>query len=147
MLLHCTFPNDTFTTAKGSHLSIDKYKGKIRIINFWSIHCPPCINEIPSFHSLQKKYKKDLVVLAFTLDSQKEIIHYLQKKTFNAEITADARDFVEKYSLGSGYPFTIVVDKAGKIIYVKSGGNAEPEHQSDLYYELAPVIDASLKHP
>lgn len=145
MIVNCLFPNDTFTTVKNKHTSLKDFKGKILVINFWSIHCAPCINEIPSFHALTKKYNKDLAVLAFTLDSKEEISNYLQKHEFNVEVIADAKLFVQKYSLGSGLPFSILVDKTGKIIYVKSGGETDPEKRLDLYNELSPVIDKSLQ--
>jgi thiol-disulfide isomerase/thioredoxin len=145
MLIGCTFPNDTFTTVNNKHLALDSFAGKILVINFWSVHCPPCVNEIVSFHELQKKYK-NLVVLAFTLDSKKEVTEFLKKNSFNARIVAEANSFVEKYSLGSGYPFTLLTDGARKIVYVKSGGKTGPENQMDLFNELSPYIDQILKN-
>jgi len=144
MLIGCTFPNDTFITINNKHLALDSFAGKMLIITFWSKYCPPCVNEIPSFHELQKKYK-NLVVLAFTLDSKPEAAEFLKKTSFKAEIMPDARDFVEKYSLGSGYPFTLLTDGARKILFAKSGGKTGPENQMDLYNELQPYIEESLK--
>lgn len=144
MIVGCSFPNDTFTTLTNKHMALDNLKGKIRVVNFWSVYCAPCINEIPSFTALQKKYK-DLVVLAFTLDKKKEVAGFLKQHSFNAQIVPEAGDFVNKYALGNGYPFTVVIDKAGKIIYVKSGGETDKERQLDLFNELQPVIDASLQ--
>lgn len=143
MLLGCTFPNDTFVTIKNKTRSINQYKGKVLIVNFWSIHCPPCVNEIASFHALQKKYPRSSVVAA-TLDNKSELDAWLQKHSFDADIIPEAISFVHKYSLGNGYPFTIVIDPLGKIIYTKSGGEAGKEHQLALYKELSPIVEKAL---
>lgn len=145
MIVGCTFPNDTFTTVTNKRLALDSFPGKILVINFWSIYCPPCVNEIPSFHKLKETYP-DVEVLAFTLDSRKDITQYLSKHQFNAQIIADARDFKKNYSLDNGYPFTILVGKDRKILFAKSGGLATPEHQMDLFDELSPVIEKNLKN-
>ncbi len=145
MVLGCQIPNDPFTNIKDQTLSLKKYKGKVVVINFWSIYCPPCINEIPSFHALQEKYGKKLRVLAFTLDQKTDLLEFFKKHAFNAEIMPDARSFVGKYALGSGYPFTLLVDPAGKIIHYISGGKTAPENQMDVFNELVPLIDKALK--
>ncbi len=144
MLVGCQFPNDTFTTFKGKQLSIDKLKGKFLVLNFWSVHCPPCVNEIPSFHGLKKKYR-NLTVLAFTLDSRKDIAGFLKKKKFEVEIIPEAESFVKNYSLGSGLPFTLLIDRQGKILHIINSGDTDPAGQMNLYNELCAIIDRSLK--
>jgi hypothetical protein len=89
---------------------------------------------------------KDVEVLAFTLDSKKDITEYLKKNTFDAHIIAEANDFKKKYSLDNGYPFTILVDKDRKILFAKSGGFAAPEHKMDMFKELRPYMEESLKN-
>lgn len=145
MLINCRFPNDTFTTLSGKHSSLGKYAGKILIIDFWSVYCAPCVNAIPSFHALQKKYGKNLTVLGVTLDSKDAILKFLPKHPFNVDIVADARTFFEKYSLGSGYPLTLVVDKKGRIIHFRSGVKIEEESSMEVFNEFTPVIDKALK--
>lgn len=145
MVLGCQIPNDPFTNMKDQKLSLKKYKGEIVVINFWSIYCPPCVNEIPSFHALQKKYGKKLQVLAFTLDQKADLVEFFKKHEFNAEIMPDARSFVGKYAMGSGYPFTLLLDTAGKIIHYIRGGKTEPDNQLNLFNELSPIIEKSFK--
>lgn len=145
MTLNCHFPNDTFTTINGKHSSIYKSKGKAVIIDFWSVYCIPCINAFPSFNALLKKYDGNLTVLAVTLDMKDKVISLLQKHAFNAEVVADAKSFFENYSLGSGYPLTILLDKDSRVIHYRSGVAVELEDPMDLYKEFSPLIDAVLK--
>jgi thiol-disulfide isomerase/thioredoxin len=145
MTLNCKFPNDTFTTITGKHSSIDKFKGKALIIDFWSVYCIPCINAFPSFNALLKKYKGKLDVLGVTLDQKQDVLKFLQKHKFNANIIADARSFFENYSLGSGYPLTMLIDKRGKIIHYKSGVSQELEDSMEVFNQFSPLIDQALK--
>ena len=144
MIIHCDMPNDSFTTIQNHRKKISNYKGKPLVINFWYLHCPPCINEIPSFNELSKKYTDKINVLAISQDPKDQIQTFLTKHVFKAEIVANAEAFINKYNLGSGYPFTLVIDKEGKIIYVKSEGGETPESQMDLFKEISPLIDSLL---
>ncbi len=45
------------------------YEGKVLVINFWSMTCGACMEEMPYFDQFQKAYKEDVVVLA--LDGEK----------------------------------------------------------------------------
>ncbi len=144
MIINCEMPNDTFTTLQGNKKNIAEYKGKPTIINFWYLHCPPCINEIPSFNELTKKYGNKINILAISQDKKADIKTFLTKHIFKAEIISDAESFINKYNLGSGYPFTLLLNKEGKIVFVKSEGGETSESQMDLHKELSPLIDAEL---
>ena len=144
MIMNCEMPNDTFINIQGNQKKIADYKGKPLVINFWYLHCPPCINEIPSFNELTKKYGDKINVLAISQDKKIDVQAFLTKNIFKAEIVSDAEKFIDKYNLGSGYPFTLLLNKEGKIIFVKSEGGETPESQMDLYRELSPLIDAIL---
>jgi peroxiredoxin len=144
MIINCEMPNDSFTNIQGNKKKIADYKGKPCVINFWYLHCPPCINEIPSFNELSKKYGNKINILAISQDKKADVQAFLTKHIFKAEIISDAEKFIDKYNLGSGYPFTLLLNKKGKIVFVKSEGGETPESQMDLYRELSPLIDSVL---
>jgi len=136
MVIGCEIPSDSFTTLQGTKKKISDYKGKPLVINFWYLHCAPCINEIPSFTELNKKYGSKINIVAISQDKKADV--------FKADIVTDAEVFINKYNLGSGYPFILLINKEGKIMYVKSEGGETPETQLDLYKELSPIIDKML---
>ena len=82
--------------------------------------------------------------MAISQDKKADIKTFLTKHIFKAEIISDAESFINKYNLGSGYPFTLLLNKEGKIVFVKSEGGETSESQMDLYKELSPLIDAEL---
>jgi thiol-disulfide isomerase/thioredoxin len=144
MIINCQMPQDSFVNLKGLKKKITDYRGKPTFINFWYLHCPPCINEIPSLNELVKNYNDKINVVAISPDKKEDVIKFLSTHLFNAEIVADAQKFIDTYNLGSGFPFSILLDSAGKIIWVKSGGGETPETQMDLYKELNTIIDKYL---
>jgi thiol-disulfide isomerase/thioredoxin len=144
MIMNCDMPNDSFINLERKKKKTGDYKGKPTVINFWYLHCPPCINEIPSFNELSKKYGHKINILAISQDKKADIQAFLSKHSFKAEIVSDAENFINKYNLGSGYPFTLLLNKEGKIVFVKSEGGETPESQLDLYKDLSPLIDALL---
>ena len=46
--------------------SLDNYRGKVVLLDFWATWCPPCRGVIPSLIEMQKKYGKDLQVIGVT---------------------------------------------------------------------------------
>ena len=145
MTINCQLLNDTFTTVLGKHSSINKLKGKVLIIDFWSVYCIPCVNAFPSFNALLKKYPGKLNVLGVTLDQKQAVLNLLKKHEFNAQVVADAKSFFDTYSLGSGYPLTMLIDKNGRIIHYKSGVSQELEDPMEVYNQFSPLIEAALK--
>ena len=83
-------------------------------------------------------------IVAISQDKKADVQAFLTKHVFKADIVTDAEVFINKYNLGSGYPFILLINKEGKIMYVKSEGGETPETQLDLYKELSPIIDKML---
>ncbi|HLP38915.1 TlpA disulfide reductase family protein [Lacibacter sp.] len=63
----------------------------VLVINFWATFCVPCIAELPYFHSITNKYKKQNVkLLLVSLDFEeyypKRIRDFANKRKYTAEI-------------------------------------------------------------
>lgn len=53
---------------------IDGEADGVLVLNFWSIHCPPCIKELPHFNTLENEYQnKQVRVLLINLDFIKKL--------------------------------------------------------------------------
>ena len=53
---------------QGQTVSLDQYRGKIVVLNFWASWCPPCLEEFPSLMQLQQQVP-GVVVLAVSFDT------------------------------------------------------------------------------
>ena len=62
-------PPVTFTDGDGKTLSLEDFRGKVVLINFWATWCAPCIEEMPSLARLANALQgQDFVVLAISID-------------------------------------------------------------------------------
>jgi cytochrome c biogenesis protein CcmG/thiol:disulfide interchange protein DsbE len=83
-------------TLDGSSASLDQYKGKIVLVNFWATWCDPCKTEIPWLIDLNHKYgPKGLVILGVAMDDEgkKVVAPWVQAKRFDVHGQQEAMDY------------------------------------------------------
>jgi len=133
----------TLPDVEGNQVSLSQYLGKTAIvIDFWATWCKPCIAEMVH---LQKMYdaKKDhgLVILAISMDSQDTIAQvapFVKNKGFTFPVLLDeGGQVVNMYNPRRAAPFTIVIDKSGKVVKRREGFNAGDEVQLEKDVEAA----------
>ena len=107
-----------FEDFSGNEISLNDYRGKLVLINFWATWCAPCKKEMPSLDLLyQKSDFKNLKIFAVNLENPNQS---KTKKFFanlninNLEIFFDKDlDFVKEFKL-RGMPTTILINKKGE---------------------------------
>lgn len=68
---------------------IEAPNNKTKIINFWATWCKPCLEELPYFEQVHKKYKdKNVEVVLVSLD-QASLSNKVQASVLKNKITAD----------------------------------------------------------
>jgi thiol-disulfide isomerase/thioredoxin len=113
-------PNFTLRNMKDEPVSLKDLKGNLVYLDFWASWCKPCIEEIPAFKKLQKKYKNDnIVFVSIGIESKKESIQRLiEKHELNGIHLFDPskeKELKDAYSV-SGIPHYVLIDKLGNII-------------------------------
>src|SRR6266550_7088411 len=66
----------------GAEHSLEEYRGKIVVLNFWATWCLPCKYEMPLLVNLQNRYPDRIVVVGASLDdkeTQKRIPKFVAK--------------------------------------------------------------------
>lgn len=114
-------PDFTLPTIQGKSVSLDEYRGKVVLLNFWATWCKDCVLEMPELETLFHKFQgKGLTIFAIALDKegQPAVDHFLKKE--NLELTypilLDPEGRVARAYRLSWVPVTIVVGRGGKII-------------------------------
>ena len=46
-------PMTPIVAEDGSMMILDRYRGKVILLNLWATWCPPCIRELPTLDNLQ----------------------------------------------------------------------------------------------
>ncbi|MEP7144877.1 MAG: redoxin family protein [Ferruginibacter sp.] len=104
---------------------------KLRLINVWATWCGPCINELPSFVTINRMYRRrDFEFITVSTDDPQKKDKVLKSlKMLQAANTNYLYSGEDKYKLieaidpnwAGALPYTILVEPGGKIVYAKQG--------------------------
>jgi thiol-disulfide isomerase/thioredoxin len=110
------------TDIEGNKLRLKESTGKIVVLNFWFINCPPCRTEIPDLNELVNSYQgnENIQFVAVALDAKSNLVAFLKQMPFNYQIIDDGRFMADKFGIRS-YPTHVILDTEGKVYYHSTG--------------------------
>lgn len=110
------------TDIDGSKLRLKESTGKILVLNFWFINCPPCRTEIPDLNELVESYKgnENIQFIAVALDAKSNLETFLKQIPFKYQIVDNGRFITDKFNIRS-YPTHVILDTEGKVYFHTSG--------------------------
>lgn len=114
----------SFTDTKGKTQSLDAYKGKWVLVNFWATWCPPCLEEIPDLIALHEKYSKTkLVVIGVAMDYRdpKQVIEFADSMFISYPIVLGTPKIAAQVGQVQGLPTTYLFNPEGKIVAYQVG--------------------------
>ncbi len=124
-------PAFSLTTIDGKIFSLENLKGKVIILNFWTIKCPACDYEVPDLNKLADAYKnnEDVVFLAIAHDSKARVEAFLKKKPLKYQVVpAGLQQMLVPYGLpiGNGFfdiafPTHILINQQGIVETYETG--------------------------
>jgi thiol-disulfide isomerase/thioredoxin len=88
------------------------------VVNFWATWCAPCIQEIPGFNSLHRRFgPKGVVVLGVSMDEEgaASVEPFLKEHPMDYTVAWGPAELNGKYNLES-LPVTLVFDRTGNQI-------------------------------
>jgi peroxiredoxin len=112
--------------------TLEDYRGKPIIINFWATWCPPCRAELPSMNRAWKKISGDIAMIAVNVGEDEETIkRFMQDYPIEFQVLLD-KDTVSLHQWPiSGLPTSFVVNTDG-IIYYQAVGEREWDNEQLL---------------
>ena len=116
--------NFSLKSADGTSFELNKYKGKVVVVNFWATWCGPCRKEIPDFIEAYKKYKsKGLEIIGISLDQDgwTRVTPYVKQSNINYPVVLGDEQVVQNYGGFNAIPTTFIVDKNGIIVDQHTG--------------------------
>ncbi len=125
-------PEFSLPDMHGNQWQSAKHADKILVLNFWATWCPPCLEEMPVFSSLQEAFSdQDVQFVGIAIDDREAVQAFID--TYGIEFTillGDTGAINLSEQLGnrfSALPFTVLVDKGGKIKLRHAGGIKEDQ--------------------
>jgi thiol-disulfide isomerase/thioredoxin len=121
-----------FDRPEGGELALAGLRGQALVINFWATWCPPCIKELPEFDRLQRAHAgRGLQVLGLAVDGPTPVRQFLARQPVSFAVGLAGFEGTDlSRRLGNsdgGLPFTVVIDRQGRLRHRKLGQTAFDE--------------------
>jgi thiol-disulfide isomerase/thioredoxin len=128
-------PEFTLPDLNGQSFSIDRWDGKVILINFWATWCPPCRKEIPTFIQALEKYgDRGFQIVGIAIDEPKLVAEFVQDLGANyPQLIASTQSSELSKRYGNHYgalPYSILIDRKSTIRFTKAGELSRDELES-----------------
>lgn len=115
-----TLPEVVFYDEANNRVKLDKWRGKVVVLNLWATWCPPCVKEMPSLDRLQQRLGGDffqVVVLSVDEGGFKAVRQFFkQTGVKNLDMYLDPNFKAASALKAPGMPTTILIDVKGREI-------------------------------
>lgn len=112
-------PEFTLRDLNGKEHSLSDYRGKVILLNVWATWCFPCLAELPSLESLNKKMGTEkFALLTVSIDqmSPKAVKKFVEKSDISFPVLLSSDGFFQNLYQTRAIPTTFIIDKAGIIV-------------------------------
>jgi peroxiredoxin len=125
----------TLPDSEGREQALAQWKGKLMVVNFWATWCVPCRDEMPEFVIAQKEFgDKGLQFVGIAIDQPDKVAAFANELHLNYPALIGGFGAIElSKTMGNrlgALPFTIVVDRSGRIALTQLGPMKEAKLRS-----------------
>ncbi|MDQ3185039.1 MAG: TlpA family protein disulfide reductase [Pseudomonadota bacterium] len=122
---------------QGTNQPISQWKGNVMVVNFWATWCAPCREEIPEFIKLQKRFSdQGLVFIGIAVDQKEKVAAFSKEIGINYPVLVGGMNAMALANaagnLQGALPFTVVIDRSGKITDTRLGRLSQSKLESML---------------
>lgn len=116
--------------VKGESQTLESWRGRVLVINFWATWCAPCREEIPEFVRMQERYRaQGLQFIGIAFDQPEKVSEFAREFGINYPLLMGGLDTMalmrETGNRIGVLPFTLVMDRQGNVTSRHPGGLKE----------------------
>ena len=119
----------SFSDLSGRSRRLSEWQGRVVLFNFWATWCAPCRQEMPILDAAARKYSFSAVGIG--IDSAVKISEFAANYGIRYEMLVAGVEAIQLMkNLGNpsgGLPFSLVLDRRGRVAHRKLGPLAEAE--------------------
>lgn len=111
-------PDFSLPMSNGETWRLSEHRGKVIVMNFWTVTCQPCIEEMPSLTSLARivEERDDIELVTISVDEDWDTVRTAVPDSSPLTVLLDADKAVVRDKFGTRlYPETWVIDPEGVI--------------------------------
>jgi thiol-disulfide isomerase/thioredoxin len=120
--------------------SLEAYRGKILVVDFWATWCGPCRAEIPGLVEIQNRYRDQGVeIIGVSLDpitpggGAAAVAPFMKNYGINYTILmVDSQAAMSGYDVSKGIPTKYVLDREGKVVKSYIGARHPSVVENDI---------------
>jgi thiol-disulfide isomerase/thioredoxin len=125
----------------GKSQTLSQWRGKVIVVNFWATWCAPCREEIPALIKVQMQYAPNgVIIVGIALDDVVKVQEYAAEFRVDYPLLIGGMETLSiTNDIGNRagvLPFTIVLDRRGKVVQAHIGALTE----ASLGAILAPLL-------
>ena len=111
-------PNFKAKDLNGNEFSLETYKGKVVLLNFWATWCGPCRAEIQGLIELQNQYKDRMQIIGMVVDEDDEnnVRAVVKEEGINYPVALTASPVRMAYGGIAALPTLFVINADGKVV-------------------------------
>jgi peroxiredoxin len=131
--VHSAAPDFTGRDLDGRTFRLSDHLGKgVLLLDFWATYCEPCKAEFPHLRTLfERNRSRGLLVVAVAMDGPEttaDVPAFARRFGLDFPVVADEDSRIASlYNPKKSMPFSVLIDRAGRIVRVREGYNPGDE--------------------
>jgi thiol-disulfide isomerase/thioredoxin len=126
----------TLKDVEGRDVTLDSFKGRVIVLDFWATWCGPCKVEIPHFIEFQDKYgPRGLQIVGISVDDTVDkLAPYVKDMKMNYTVLQGLGhdDVQDAYGPIMGIPVSVVISREGKVCATHTGLTGKEIFESEI---------------
>ena len=143
-------PDFTLRDIDGQSVSLSSLRGEVVLINFWATWCGPCQVEMPHLERMYKDlHDQGFTVLSISADDARtasQVKPLVKRNGYTYPVLLDKETaVVSQYNPGKTLPYSVLVDRDGRVAQVHQGFS--PGDEVKMRSEIEALLGAPAAGP